>query len=289
MVKVYLNENDSFLGGLRQVNRTTPEGIRYIPLDLPKFKQKIKVKNTFLRNEVWVADASYNSADTTQSQKYNPWTIEVLTERNYQEPFSIDTPKAFTSFAKKKYPELIEYMMTVLPFEFFYYVKLIMPHRDVFAHIDNNYLHYQVPDNAGKQWHLQTQSFSEYMLKNEPSVFNIHINGFRNNFYIAEKFIRNRSRENRDWSHIEAEYCTLPDVTDTYALMYTDSPHGVTIEPRLTEPFMNDIINEVDEYRVSVFILGKLDEDRHKILIDNSIKKYDKYIKRTNLPPEVVE
>ena len=41
-MKLYIDEKDSALGGLRQVRRTTPNGYRYLPLEVPLFKFKNK-------------------------------------------------------------------------------------------------------------------------------------------------------------------------------------------------------------------------------------------------------
>jgi hypothetical protein len=273
-MKLYIDENDSALGGLRQVRRTTPEGYRFLPLDIPKFKFKNKVLTTFKNNTVWDSTphpitwkiTKYANED---SQKYNPWIYEVLTERDALNSYDLNIPNAFTEKAKEKYPELIQFLMTSLPFEHLFYVKLVMPYRDIFPHIDNNYLHYQIPKNYGRNWHLQTKEFSDYMLNNEPCGYHIHINGARtHSLYMAEAFEdRKESRSNKDWSHVMRDFCQLPEDTDTYAMMYTDSPHGVSYVDRSKD-------------RLSVFILGKVIQENHKKLIDKSIEMYSNFIKR---------
>ena len=275
-MKLYIDEKDASLGGLRQVKRTTPNGFRYVPLDIPKFKYKSKVLTTFKNNNVWDSTPhpitkfvpDYNGED---SIKYDPWIYEVLTERDHQKAFDLETPNPFTSKAKEKYPELIEYLMMSLPFEHYFYVKLVMPYRDIFPHIDNNYLHYRTPDSKGRNWHLQQLSFSNYMLENEPCSYHIHINGLRNiSFYIAEAFEeRDIARDNKDWSHVYRDYCQLPEDTDTYALMYTDSPHGV---------YNVNKQNNID--RLSVYILGKVIPENHSTLIERSVQMYPNHIKR---------
>ena len=267
-MKIYVDEKDSDLGGLRQVKRTTPDGYRYIPLDVPKFKFKQKTLNTFKNNTVFDTANSSVMFSIEESYKYDPWTFEVLTERDPYQAFDLDKPNPFTARAKEKYPELIQFLMNSLPFEHFFYVQLINPHRDIFPHIDNNYLHYQSPKNLDQKWHLQVQSFAQYMLENEPCSYHILINGKReNSFYIAEKFeSREKSRENRDWSHIETDLCELPMDTDVFATMYTDSPHGV-----------KNIKN--DPNRLSVYLLGKVIPDNHKKLIEKSIEKFPNHCK----------
>ena len=275
-MKLYIDEKDSALGGLRQVRRTTPNGYRYLPLEVPLFKFKNKVLKTFKNNSVWDSakhpitklSPAYSNEET---QKYDPWSYEVLTERDALKCFDLNTPNPFTKKAKEKYPELIEFLMTYLPFEHFFYVKLIMPHRDVFPHIDNNYLHYQIPENYGRNWHLQTKEFSDYMLNNEPCSYQIHINGQRtDSLYIAEAFEnREKTRDNKDWSHIERDYCQIPTSTDTYTLMYTDNPHGVS--------YVNKGQN-VD--RLSVFILGKVIPENHQKLVEKSAEFYINFLKK---------
>tara|TARA_B100000424_G_scaffold232791_1_gene195765 strand:+ start:2112 stop:2942 length:831 start_codon:yes stop_codon:yes gene_type:complete len=274
-MKLYIDEKDSALGGLRQVKRTTPKGYRYLPLDIPKFKYKHKVLTTFKNNTVWDSTPHPITNQVTQyhnedSQKYDPWIYEVLTEPHDFDAFDINIPRPFTKKAKEKYPELIQFLMMNLPFEHFFYVKLVMPHRDIFPHIDNNYLHYQVPVNFGRNWHLQTKEFSDYMLDNEPSGYHIHINGSKTtSLYVAEAFeSREKSRENRDWSHVERDYCQIPETTDTYAMMYTDSPHGVS-----------SINNSSNKDRLSVFILGKVIQENHKKLIEKSKERYINFLK----------
>jgi hypothetical protein len=146
-----------------------------------------------------------------------------------------------------------------------------MPYRDVFPHIDNNYLHYQIPENFGRNWHLQTKEFSEYMLENEPSGYHILLNGRRTtSFYIAEAFeSREKSRDNKDWSHVQRDYCELPYDTDTYALMYTDSPHGAC-----------GINESSNKDRLSVYILGKVIPEIHNNLIEKSVQMYPNHVKR---------
>jgi hypothetical protein len=69
------------------------------------------------------------------------------------------------------------------------------------------------------------------------------------------------------WKLIGKRYCTIPETTDCFALQTNNSPHGV------------DKIKD-DNDRLLLFVIGKLDNEKHNALIDRSEDIYSEYVVR---------
>jgi len=83
----------------------------------------------------------------------------------------------------------------------------------------------------------------------EPSGYRIVIKGDRcNSLYVV-----------KDGQRI---YPILPETTDVYALRYTETLHGVHMDPN----------------RIIIYILGQLDANRHKQLLKKSIDTYPEHV-----------
>jgi len=164
--------------------------IRFIPLDLPKFKYKKSVLKKF-EGEI----------------SFAYWNEEELTIRDRSVPF--EKENFFTNKSKKKYPELIKYIRT-WPFEYFVYVKLFRANVDVKPHVDGNFVDYKGRNN---DFSTITQEYLNHQLKTEPCGYRLLINGNRKSLYMCNE--------------LNKKYCTIPEDTDCFALKTNDSLHGV--------------------------------------------------------------
>jgi len=210
---------------------------RFLPLDLPLFEHKDKVLKTF-------------SGDIN----FGYWKEEELTERDKTKPFEKQMP--WTKSALEKYPELIYYISTYWPFEYFVYVKLFRANKTVQPHVDGNFVEHKGP--AGN-YNTITQKYLDHQLATEPCGYRMIIEGNRSSLYLCNTY--DPTYKTYDWKDLEKEYCTIPSTTDCFVLKTNDSPHGV------------DYI-ENDDNRLLLFAIGKLKEKEHDDLIQKSAIKY---------------
>jgi hypothetical protein len=210
---------------------------RFLPLDLPKFEHKDKVLSAFTENVI-----------------FGYWHEEELTERNKKEPFEKEMP--FTENAVQKYPELLKYIKTNWPFEYFVYVKLIRANRTVQPHVDGNFVNYKGP--AGN-YNTITEDYLNHQLKTEPCGYRMIINGNRNSLYLCNEY--DSTYKTQSWPTLEKQYCNVPEDTDCFVLRTNNNPHGV------------DYI-ENDNNRLLLFAIGKLNITEHNKLLYKSRKKY---------------
>lgn len=210
---------------------------RFLPLDLPKFEYKQQVLDAF-------------GGGIT----YGYWREEELTDRDRSNPFN--DPMPFTEDAHRKYPELINYITTQWPFEYFVYVKLIRANEDVHPHVDGNFVDDKGPDG---DYNTISQQYLDHQLATEPCGYRMILNGNRSSLYLCDTYDPTYVR--KDWSGIEKNFCTIPEDTDCFVLQTNNSPHGV------------DYIKD-DDQRLLLFAIGKLDIDKHNELLNRSVQKY---------------
>ena len=210
---------------------------RFLPLDLPLFEYKDQVLSKFAGD-----------------LEFGYWHEEELTERNKDESF--EKEMNFTKDAKVKYPELLEYIRTNWPFEYFVYVKLIRANKTVQPHVDGNYVNYKGPVG---NYNTITESYLTHQLKTEPCGYRMIINGNRSSLYLCDDY--DPTYKNKDWGLLEKQYCKIPDDTDCFVLQTNNNPHGV------------DYI-ENDNDRLLLFAIGKLNIIEHNNLLNKSRKKY---------------
>jgi hypothetical protein len=210
---------------------------RFLPLALPKFEYKQQVLEAF--------DGSI---------KFGYWHEEELTERDRSKPFN--DPMSFTQEAVAKYPELIEYITTQWPFEYFVYVKLIRANRNVDPHVDGNFV-----DDKGPvgNYNTITQEYLDHQIATEPCGYRMILNGNRSSLYLCDTY--DPTYKQKDWSDINKQFCAIPEDTDCFVLRTNDSPHGV------------DYIED-DNQRLLLFAVGQLDVDKHNELLNRSVQKY---------------
>lgn len=210
---------------------------RFLPLDLPLFEHKQKVLDTFNGD----IDFGY-------------WKEEELTVRDRKQPFEKEMP--FTLEAKTKYPELIEYITTQWPFEYFVYVKLIRANKTVDPHVDGNFVSHKGP--AGN-YNTITQEYLDHQLATEPSGYRMILNGNRSSLYLCDEYDPTYKR--KDWNDLKKQYCHIPEDTDCFVLRTNDSPHGV------------DYIED-DDKRLLLFAIGRLNIEKHNELLERSRRRY---------------
>lgn len=210
---------------------------RFLPLELPLFEHKENVMKVFEGNI-----------------NFGYWHEEELTVRNKSLPFNEEMP--FTDAAKEKYPELLNYIQTHWPFEYYIYVKLIRANKTVQPHVDGNFVEHNGP--AGN-YNTITQEYLDHQLSTEPCGYRMILNGNRSSLYLCDEYDPTYKREN--WEGLEKKYCVIPEDTDCFVLRTNRSPHGV------------DYI-ENDDKRLLLFAIGKLDIDKHNKLLEKSKRKY---------------
>lgn len=210
---------------------------RFLPLDTPLFKYKDRVLATFNGD----IDFGY-------------WKEEELTIRDRNQPFEKEMP--FTEDAKNKYPELIDYITTEWPFEYFVYVKLIRANRNVDPHVDGNFVSDKGPVG---NYNTITQEYLDHQLATEPSGYRMILNGNRSSLYLCDEYDPTYKR--KDWDNLDKQYCHIPEDTDCFVLQTNNSPHGV------------DYIED-DNERLLLFAIGKLNIEKHNELLERSRKRY---------------
>ena len=216
--------------------------IRFLPLDLPKFKHKEKVLAEF-------------NPDT----KFYCWNEEYITVRDRNITFHDAMPM------RDVHKELVEYVKEYLPFTDIVLMKLIRANKDVFPHVDDNYVNYIGPKS---DFNTITQEFKDHQLDTEPCGYRIVIEGDRKSFYLSNGKVELEDDE-LIYSDTNAEIIEteLPESTDCFALKSYGSMHGVKK-------------TENDDNRLLVFIIGWFDKDKHDALIKKSLEKYGEYVVR---------
>lgn len=233
----------------------------FLPLDIPPIPIRQQIVERFSgNNHIAMYDENdkmiLGKTDSEVIQRAKPkeifceWKEETLLGG---EDMDAGQPEYYqwNNLAKEKYPELIKWIDDYFPLSIKYHVKLSHAIGDVLPHTDSH-------ENK------------DYM-----AVPGHEIDYFKNNhFGIGYRFILNGSKDSlyfcrevnfkKDLSTQPKHFCTIPDETDAFAL---DSyfPHGVDVQPM------------IDDNRILALIVGKLDQDKHKIMFQNSRKKFAKF------------
>jgi len=214
--------------------------IRFLPLDLPKFKFRQKVLDEF-------------KPDTD----FYFWGEEYITHRNRDIQFHDPMP------IKKIHPELVEYVNKYFPFKGIVLMKLLRANRDVKPHVDDNYIDF---DGPSKDYNTISREFRDHQLDTEPCGYRMIIEGDRKSLYLTNgepKVIDGKLTYGKITEYTPTE---VPESTDCFALKSYGSMHGVkkTVD---------------DDNRLLLFVVGWLDQDKHNKLVDKSLKKYKDYAK----------
>jgi hypothetical protein len=162
-------------------------------------------------------------------------------------------PQNFTARAWHYYPMLVNWIQSYIPCDDFYYIRIARAKHAIPPHIDGNAV------NPTHKHHLAiTQEALDQILENEPVGYRFIIKGSRDKLYMCDEY-----DYTRDMTWQEKRYCTVPEDTDCFLINNQTQPHGV---------------DEDEEDRLVGFILGKVNPERHKELLDRSVEKYKDYV-----------
>lgn len=207
-------------------------------MDLPKFEYKQKVLDEF-----------------EPDQQFYFWSEQYITHRDRTIPFHDPMP------IKQVHKELVDYVLKHFPFKGIVLFKLVRANTDVKPHVDDNYVDFLGPS---KDYNLITQEFRDHQLNTEPCGYRMVIAGDRGSLYLTDgapsvidgKLVYGEITKRED--------TYVPEDTDCFALKTYGSMHGVK---KTAE----------DDNRLLLFVVGWLDEQRHKELVERSYAKYKDY------------
>ena len=215
--------------------------LKFIPLDLPMFEHAEEIYKNF--NPI---------------RTHNNWDVEPLTLGDQSLPLGNERPLG------KSHPKLVEYIQKYLPFDDVYNLEIfrILPSvMEIKEHTDNSYLVGDPNCPKGNDNMHITPEFLEHQLDTEPCGYRIMLYGDRTSLYY-------RINSNGKVGNGEIVHTYLPETTNSYVLQTYNSPHGV---------HMSDI-DHGEFLRTVVFVLGKVNKEKHYELINKSIAKYKDYI-----------
>lgn len=211
--------------------------ILFLPLDLPLISNKKTIIDNFFSKE---------------KEDYVWWNMDIiLGERNVKIPLG---SKEYHWSQKKRsqYESIIQAVEQSLPFKTLYYVHLSSAHKEVLPHVDENY------EESPFSHHMTiTSQFKSHLNENEPIGYRAIINGKRDNLYCCDNY----DSEYKVINYNKKIYCEIPETTDFFLIRNSLVPHGV-----------DQIQNDKD--RLTLFILGEVDQERHNKLIKRSMRKY---------------
>ena len=217
------------------------KNILWVPLDLPPIKKEVTLENIgALFDYVPNASPEERIVLSKQRQHYKyAWNTFRLrypsSTRTDWEGQNLDDCWDWTDGAQKHCPNLVEYIVTQLPFKKLKAVSIMSSTGVVPLHLD-------MPLNA-------TDSEKKNYVENEPSVYRLLIDGdmHKDSFYVASKSVGKR-------------YVSLPASSPGWAMGCYSCGHG------------ND--ETVPHQKLLVYLMGDLDQNRHAELLNRSILKY---------------
>ncbi len=118
-----------------------------------------------------------------------------------------------------------------------------------------------------KDFNTITREFRDHQLDTEPCGYRMIIKGDRKSLYLtdgAPEVIDGKLTYGEITKHIPTE---VPESTDCFALKSYGSMHGVKK-------------TENDDNRLLLFVVGWIDKDKHKQIVDRSVKEYSDYLVR---------
>jgi hypothetical protein len=176
------------------------------------------------------------------------WDEETLLgEKEYNNP--LGRPQKWTDAARQNYSELINWIESYLPFDELYYIRIARAKHEIPPHIDGNAV-----EPTHKHHLAILPETLEYCLAHEPIGYRFVIAGSKDKMYMCKEY-----DYTRDMTWQEKHYCHVPDETDCFLIRNQDQPHGVEAD---------------SEDRLIGFILGKVNPQKHKDLINQSVNKY---------------
>jgi hypothetical protein len=220
--------------------------ILWVPLDLPLPPKELtldKLKNHY----TFIPDVSEEEKTKLEKEKkhhlyvWNSFRIHVP-EKDIENPYETqmdDFKWRWTEESKSLCPSLIDYIKRYLPFRRFKYITAISSKGAVPLHLDL----------AGSI----SQEEKLFYKDNDPCFYRLLLDGtiHRNSFYVYTK-------------SLGKIYCQLPESSPGWAMGSYSCAHG------------ND--ESVPNQKLLLYVMGDLDLERHKDLIERSCKIYKDYI-----------
>lgn len=187
-------------------------------------------------------------------EQYDWWQEDLLVgNKDYSKPLGFPEPWNDIS---KNYQPLIDHILKYLPFEYISYFRLARAREEVGVHVDDSYVNPPL-----ERYKPITKELKDHHLKNEPIGYRLILNGSRDTFYFCKEYDPTYKTKIDQPKY----YVTIPETTDFFLIRNYQQPHGVDI-------------NEQDHNRIVGFIIGKVDEGKHKQIIEKSITKYKDYM-----------
>lgn len=184
------------------------------------------------------------------------WQEEILLgNKDYTKPLGYPEP---WNPGSEKFQPLIDHISRYLPFEYLSFMRLARARDRVGLHVDDNY---EVPPFPHHK--CITRELKEHHLANEPIGYRVILSGSRDTFYFCKDYDPTY-RSEPDQPRV---YATIPEETDFFLIRNYQQPHGVDT-------------NELDATRIVGFMLGKVNEEGHRSLVERSIARFGDYVVR---------
>ena len=223
----------------------TNNNILWLPLDLPPIDKeltfdKIKKHYSYVRNLDLNEIKEYQEKKQHHLYAWDVFKIRIpnAPAKEVYKSQSYDISWNWTHQAKILCPNLIKYIETHLPFKKIKYVTAINSKGKIPLHFD----HTEECLDGEKQ----------YYRNHDPCFYRLILDGKINvkSFYVYTK-------------SLGKIYCVMPDLSPGWVMGSYSCAHG------------ND--EEVSNQKLILYVMGDLDEELHRQLIDRSYLKYKKY------------
>lgn len=226
------------------------DSLCFLPLDIPPLPDRDQVIQAF--------------EESGHKEDYVWWNMELLLgARQFDVPLG-STPYDWSTSARERYHGLIQWIEDYFPFKNLYYVHLAHATKTVMPHVDENYVESPFPHHM-----TITRELKSHLMDNEPVGYRFLIRGDRESLYLCKKYDPNYKTvhdQTKTW-------CQIPEDTDSFLIRNSRVPHGV------------DNSNQGDRHRLTGFLLGEVDPEKHQALIEKSISRYgDCVINESDIP-----
>lgn len=220
--------------------------IIWTPLDLPPIPKEVTMENIKdLFNYIPNATEEQRKEFAEKRQHYlyawNSYRLRVPNNVGEQSwtVQNNNTEWKWTNDAKENCPELINYIETYLPFKKIKAAS-IMSSTGV------------VPEHFDMSPSASVEEKENYIL-NEPSLYRLVIDGeiHQNSFYVVNKTT-------------PQTFCNMPTDSPGWAMGCYSCLHGN--------------VEATPHQKILLYIMGDLDPDKHKSLIERSVEKYKDYV-----------
>lgn len=226
--------------------------ISFLPIDLPNVP--------YNENYYWQFFNKYKKSG------HGVWDTVTLTENRYTQKMGMLCSAVkylkngqwyWKDNAKEHLPELIKFI-EALPLRYLGYVSIfsnndfVKPHHDLVSKTPESPVvkRCKFKDYDWEGYNFMQNEYAEECELHEPSSYRIILAGDRSTSFFVCK------HDAQD----EKKYGNLPKTTDTFAFNTTGCLHGA----------------DKNKDKLLVFISGWLDFDKHNVLVQKSLSKYEK-------------